>query len=353
MPILHCGCGKKLRIFDRLAGRQVTCPGCGTIVDVPGPATPGPASPAPPADTIPCPFCGETVRATAKKCKHCEEFLNDPPATDETAAPLSDALLALGADAATAPAVDAATASAARNAALRSKTKPCPFCGETIRATAKKCKHCEEFLDDPSPGPASIPASAADSAPAPAWGPSVGQARNDGREASPPSPPQTRQRLLLLAALAAIVAVVVVVIVYKLSPSQIPDLVKSALPDRPARQETPEEWAKARFPVVDGHVDVHGRDQNGLTLAHYAASAGRIDVLEWMKKQGAGVDARNNAGQTPMFDAASNGQIEAMAWLKEHGANVNGKTNNGRFPLDVAKDEETKAWLRANGGRSR
>ena len=26
-------------------------------------------------------------------------------------------------------------------------TKPCPFCGEQIMETAKKCKHCGEFLD--------------------------------------------------------------------------------------------------------------------------------------------------------------------------------------------------------------
>lgn len=31
---------------------------------------------------------------------------------------------------------------------MTDETKPCPYCGEDIMATAKKCRHCGEWLDD-------------------------------------------------------------------------------------------------------------------------------------------------------------------------------------------------------------
>ena len=46
------------------------------------------------------------------------------------------------------------------------ETKPCPMCGETILAVAKKCKHCRSTLDEqPAPPPAPV-ASIQSSAPA-------------------------------------------------------------------------------------------------------------------------------------------------------------------------------------------
>ncbi len=63
-------------------------------------------------ETKKCPFCGEEILVTAKKCKHCKQFLpNDTEKPTE------------------------------------STTKTCPFCGEEIMASAKKCKHCGEWLD--------------------------------------------------------------------------------------------------------------------------------------------------------------------------------------------------------------
>lgn len=61
------------------------------------------------AETIDCPSCGEEIKAIAKKCKHCGDFI----------APKAEAT---------------------------PETKPCPACGEDIKFIAKKCKHCGEVL---------------------------------------------------------------------------------------------------------------------------------------------------------------------------------------------------------------
>lgn len=63
-------------------------------------------------ETKKCPFCGEEILATAKKCKYCKQFL---PNDDENS--------------------------------TKPETKTCPFCSEEILVTAKKCKHCGEWIN--------------------------------------------------------------------------------------------------------------------------------------------------------------------------------------------------------------
>lgn len=58
MPItLSCGCGKKLRVKDELAGRKVKCPGCAAVIAVVAPEA--------------CGHCGEPVAAGEKACAAC------------------------------------------------------------------------------------------------------------------------------------------------------------------------------------------------------------------------------------------------------------------------------------------
>ncbi len=66
-------------------------------------------------DTKQCPFCGETIKAKAQKCKFCGKWLNE-----ESSEP---------------------------TVAETPKTKICPACGEEILDVAKKCKFCGEVLD--------------------------------------------------------------------------------------------------------------------------------------------------------------------------------------------------------------
>ena len=59
-----------------------------------------------------CPFCRETIKATAKKCMHCKSWLVE---TEQEV------------------------------------LKNCPFCSKTVSIKAEKCPHCGEWLCEESP----------------------------------------------------------------------------------------------------------------------------------------------------------------------------------------------------------
>jgi hypothetical protein len=72
-------CGEEHTAPVSFAGRQVRCPGCQEVIELPMPPAevePEPAAPAP-EETRSCPHCNETIKAAALKCWHCGRFLEE------------------------------------------------------------------------------------------------------------------------------------------------------------------------------------------------------------------------------------------------------------------------------------
>ena len=78
-------CDQQLDAPDNMAGRSVRCPSCEGTFAIPPAQTPAVEQPLTlePVVAQPlamqqmkdCPYCGEQIRAVAKKCKHCGEWL--------------------------------------------------------------------------------------------------------------------------------------------------------------------------------------------------------------------------------------------------------------------------------------
>ncbi|MEI7766940.1 MAG: PH domain-containing protein [Phycisphaerae bacterium] len=114
-----CVCGEKMTVGADQFGQVVNCSACGRALlptappmmnqpievqaavvaddfptDIPemAPTPAAPASVASPTPAVtasvskPCPLCGEMIMATAKKCKHCGEYLDSPAARQAVAA---------------------------------------------------------------------------------------------------------------------------------------------------------------------------------------------------------------------------------------------------------------------------
>jgi hypothetical protein len=88
MPLtLACpSCGKQFTVPDSAAGKRGRCPSCSTELQIPGippPEAPPEPSPedsdlatAPPGETKECPYCSEAILESARKCRHCGEYLD-------------------------------------------------------------------------------------------------------------------------------------------------------------------------------------------------------------------------------------------------------------------------------------
>jgi len=72
------------------------------------------------------------------------------------------------------------------------------------------------------------------------------------------------------------------------------------------------------------------------TLMHVAASAGQIDIMEYLKSQGVNLNQANHQLMTPVHRAAWCGQINVLKYLKSKGINLCQEDKYGQTPIFYA-----------------
>jgi len=86
---------------------------------------------------------------------------------------------------------------------------------------------------------------------------------------------------------------------------------------------------------------VKSGDDAGFTPLHIAATAGRVDIIEYLLGRGSDIEARTPNGQTPLFQTVPFVSQPAFAYLLDKGANLNARDNQGKTILQFAL-----AWRR-------
>jgi len=130
-------CGQILEVPEGFLGQTLVCPLCECDFELPNQTL----------TTIDCPFCGESVLATMKKCKHCGEFLKEKKPELEKPSPKEHSITTSQTQSSASP--QTAPSSSHRHAR-------CPKCGSTSIQAVKKGfgggKGCVGYLITGLPG---------------------------------------------------------------------------------------------------------------------------------------------------------------------------------------------------------
>jgi hypothetical protein len=105
--------------------------------------------------------------------------------------------------------------------------------------------------------------------------------------------------------------------------------------------------------LLDGGLDVNGKNKAGWSALMIAASKGNMEMLSLLIEKGADVDEKNTQqGQTPLIFAAHWGHADVLRLLIEQGADVNIQMDDGWTALidSISMDKSDVAKILIESG---
>ena len=100
--------------------------------------------------------------------------------------------------------------------------------------------------------------------------------------------------------------------------------------------------------LVEKGADINAKGRyDSLTVLHYAAGSGNLDLVKYLVEKGADVNAKGCYDSwTVLHQAAKKGNLDLVKYLVEKGADVNAEDGYGRTPAD-AGNWEIKDYLKS------
>jgi Ankyrin repeats (3 copies) len=103
---------------------------------------------------------------------------------------------------------------------------------------------------------------------------------------------------------------------------------------------------RIRYLFQNSDINRNAPDERGRTPLHYAAIAGKLDVIEVLIFYDADVNSRDKRGNTPYMDAILNYHPSTADVLRMHGANCYATNNDGDTVIDIAYAKNRKGLVR-------